>query len=74
MADPLERALREIGEARRAADDVEPPEPDAAFRATVDERLSHLETQVGELQRRINGLLFVLVGAVATNLIVGLMR
>lgn len=67
---PLERAVRDIGEARRSSHKA-PPLSEAAFRALIDERLSHLEVQVSELQRRINGLLFVLVGAVATNLIVG---
>ncbi len=70
MTDPLERAVAELGSARRSQN-PRLSAPDAAYRASVDERLSHLETQMGELQRRINGLLFVLVGAVAANLIVG---
>lgn len=69
MAEKLERTLRDLGAARRAAG--RPPHHDEAFRARVEERLDHLERQLNELQRRINGLLFVLLGAVATNLVVG---
>jgi hypothetical protein len=41
----------------------------AAFRASVEFRLSNLEKDVGELKGRINGLIFVVVGAVITQLI-----
>lgn len=71
MADDLERAFRDLGAARRAERPAPPAPGDEAFRATVEERLGHLESQLGDVQRRINGLLFVLLGAVATNLIVG---
>jgi hypothetical protein len=46
---------------------------DASFRAAVDLRLQNLERQLDELKGRINGLLFLLAGAVATNVILRLL-
>ena len=39
----------------------------AAFRARVEERLNNLEAQLTELKGRINGLLFLIAGTVATQ-------
>jgi hypothetical protein len=36
----------------------------AAFRAGVEQRLQHLEAQVGEVKTRLNGLLFFIVTTV----------
>ena len=36
----------------------------AAFRARVEERLRNLESELGELKTRINGLLFFIAGTV----------
>ena len=44
----------------------------SSFRATVDLRLSNLERQLDELRTRINGLLFLLAGAVATQIVLRL--
>ena len=58
-----------------------PPAPDvepvgqlspAAFRAVVDERLRNLERQLDEMKGRVNGLIFLLAGAVATQVILKL--
>jgi hypothetical protein len=46
---------------------------DMSFRAAVDLRLQNLERQLDELKGRINGLLFLLAGAVATNVILRLL-
>jgi hypothetical protein len=46
---------------------------DASFRAAVDVRLQNLERQLDELKGRINGLLFLLAGAVATNVVLRLL-
>ena len=73
MARELERAI--------AAFRRPPPAPvpsslpdgdDASFRAAVDVRLQNLERQLDELKSRINGLLFLLAGAVASNVVLRL--
>jgi hypothetical protein len=69
MPDSLERALSRF---RR------PPERNgggpgrasaAAFRAAVELRLASLEREVGELKGRLNGLIFVVLGAVITQVV-----
>ncbi len=40
-----------------------------AFRAVVDERLRSLERQLDEVKGRVNGLIFLLAGTVAAQLI-----
>jgi len=71
MPPDLEDAVRQLGARhRRAAQDPNPvPALDAAFRAAIDERLRALERQVDEIKGRINGLLFLLAGAVATQVV-----
>ncbi len=44
-----------------------------AFRALVAERLRTLERDVAELRGRINGLLFVVAGAVVTQVVLRLL-
>jgi hypothetical protein len=44
----------------------------ASFRATVDLRLGNLERQLDELKGRVNSLLFLLAGAVATQVVLKL--
>jgi hypothetical protein len=73
MAREIERALALLarrGRARRPA--PEQPGERASFRATVDLRLSNLERQLDELKGRVNGLLFLLAGAVATQVVLRL--
>ena len=41
----------------------------AAFRAAVQQRLLNLERDVGELKGRLNGLIFVVIGAVIAQLV-----
>ena len=41
----------------------------AAFRAAVETRLTNLERDIGEIKGRLNGLIFVVVGAVITQLV-----
>ncbi len=43
-----------------------------AFRALVAERLRSLERDVAEVRSRVNGLLFVVAGAVVTQLVLRL--
>jgi hypothetical protein len=72
-ARPLERAI--AGFARRSRtsrpsriDAVEAMTPEA-FRAVVAQRLQALERDVAEVRARINGLLFVVAGAVVAQLL-----
>jgi hypothetical protein len=41
----------------------------AAFRAALEQRMQNLERDIGELKGRLNGLIFVVIGAVITQLI-----
>ena len=41
----------------------------AVLRAAVEQRLSSLERDIGELKSRLNGLIFVVLGAVVTQVI-----
>ena len=74
MTDQLERAVRRF----RKDDKTSPIEPverrisTAAFRASVEERLAGLERDAGELRGRINGLIFVVIGAVVTQVVLKL--
>ena len=45
----------------------------AAFRAAVEERLRSLDDDVHELKGRLNGLIFVVLGAVVTQVILKLL-
>ncbi|OGO50022.1 MAG: hypothetical protein A2148_02925 [Chloroflexi bacterium RBG_16_68_14] len=70
----LERTLARLRRVRRQAE----PEPvgqlsAAAFRAVVDERLRSLERQLDEVKGRVNGLIFLLAGTVAAQLILRLL-
>ena len=73
----LEQRLRELGERMRgvrASYDGEMLEAMTApaFRAVVAQRLRALERDVAEVRTRVNGLLFVVAGAVVTQLVLRL--
>lgn len=40
-----------------------------AFRAAVEVRMQNLERDIGDLKSRLNGLIFVMIGAVITQLL-----
>ena len=42
----------------------------AAFRAAIGERMRNLEREMGDIKNRVNGLIFLAVGAVITQLLV----
>ena len=46
----------------------------AAFRAVVEERLRGLDRQLDEVKARVNGLLFLLAGSVAAQIVLGLAK
>ena len=65
----LERTLKRLRrkhETESARTDWLSPQ---AFRAVVDERLRSLERQLDEVKGRVNGLIFLLAGSVAAQLI-----
>lgn len=67
MTDQLETAIRRFR--KTDADGVSSPVTTVAFRTAVEQRLSGLERDVGELRGRINGLIFVVLGAVVTQIV-----
>jgi hypothetical protein len=77
MTREIEHALEFFARRRRRAQrEARPIAVDGlsplAFRAVVDERLRGLERQLDELKGRVNGLLFLLAGAVATQVVLRL--
>ena len=46
----------------------------AAFRASVEERLRALEREMGEVKGRVNGLMFLIAGTVAAQIILRLIE
>jgi len=79
MASKLERALAQFRRRQRAVQKESPeaiPEAssDDPFRAVVEERLHHLEQQLGELKGRVNGLIFLVAGTALTQVIIKLIQ
>lgn len=69
----LERTLARLRRPPRpAAARLDAGLPEVAFRQVVDERLRYLERQLDEVKTRVNGLLFLLAGTVAAQLILRL--
>jgi IS4 transposase len=75
MASKLERALAQFRRRQRAAEkeDANASSGDP-FRAVVEERLHHLEQQLGELKGRVNGLIFLVAGTALTQVIIKLIQ
>ena len=83
----LDRVLSWVGRQRRAEAEPPPRYPvagrsaensrrnhqDIAFRAVIEERLRNLERQLDEVKGRVNGLIFLLGGAVATQFVLRLL-
>lgn len=70
----LERTLARLRRARPSTD-AEPLARLSAegFRAVVDERLRGLERELQEVKGRVNGLIFLLAGTVAAQLVLRLL-
>jgi hypothetical protein len=47
---------------------------DTGFRAATEERLRGLEREIAEVKARVNGLLFLVAGAVVVQVVLGLSR
>jgi hypothetical protein len=72
MSEQLERAIarfRPNGRASASNGGTAQRISAAAFRAAVEQRLLSLERDIGEMKGRLNGLIFVVVGAVITQLV-----
>ena len=75
MASKLERALAQFRRRQRAAQkEGIKASSDDPFRAVVEERLRHLEQQLDELKGRVNGLIFLVVGTVLTQVIIKIIQ
>jgi hypothetical protein len=70
VTDKLERAIARL----RPANGSGPSRLSAAaFRASVEQRLLSLERDMGEIKGRLNGLIFVVIGAVLTQVVLRVM-
>ena len=67
MVDQLERSLENLTAAGQRAARRGAQQTAAAV---AEERLRSLEAEVGELKGRVNGLIFVMIGAVATQMVI----
>ncbi len=76
----LERALARLRRREPVAGRSRPAQAEApaaglsqaAFRAVVEERLRALDRQLDDVKGRVNGLLFLLAGSVAAQIVLGL--
>ncbi|HEV8574365.1 MAG TPA: hypothetical protein VGR43_06610, partial [Dehalococcoidia bacterium] len=69
MADALERAISRFRRSPATNGTSPGRQSAAAFRASVEFRMANLERDVGDLKGRINGLIFVVLGAVITQVV-----
>lgn len=69
MAETLDRSLENLAAAGRV---VARRRSQQTAAAVSEERVRALESQVTELKGRVNGLVFVLIGAVATQVVIRL--
>jgi hypothetical protein len=71
MSAELEQAIRRFR--RPATDGTDGRVSAAAFRASVQQRLRSVERDISDIKTRVNGLIFVVVGAVITQLVLRVM-
>lgn len=74
MPDTIERAIARFRPRPATTPDEKGRVSAAAFRAMALERLRSVERDVAELKARVNGLIFVVLGAVVTQLILRAMQ
>jgi len=68
----LAEALRRFRRSPEAGGEVRARVSAAEFRAAAEQRLLTLEREVAEVKGRVNGLIFVVVGAVVTQIVLRL--
>lgn len=69
MPEKLDRSLEQLAAAGRAVTRRRTQQMSAAM---AEERVRSLEAEITELKGRVNGLVFVLIGAVATQVVIRL--
>ncbi len=74
MSAAFERALARFRCDRHDVRDVPARISAAEFRAAAEQRLRSLEREVAEVKGRINGLIFVVTGAVLTQVVLKLVQ
>ena len=74
MSTPLDRALARLRRGRHDGSDVPARISAAEFRAATEQRLRSLEREVAEVKGRINGLIFVVAGAVFAQIVLKLVQ
>ncbi len=70
-SEELKEAIRRLRGPRPRGVNLSPTSP---FEALLDQRIKDMERNVSELKGRINGLVFVVVGAIIAQVILGLFR
>jgi uncharacterized protein YceH (UPF0502 family) len=73
-ADELDAALERARGRAAARREAAAAAATATFRATVEARLKALEAELAEVKGRLNGLLFLLAGAVLVQIALRLLR
>ena len=75
-AERLHRTLRRLRKSSDPLGASMPGEidlgPGSTFEALLDQRMSSLEAAVGELKERVNGLIFLVVGAALVQVVLRL--
>jgi hypothetical protein len=75
MSRSLEQAIARFGRREQRGEPATTgPLPAAAFRAAIEQRMRNLEREFGDVKARLNGLIFVVIGAVITQLILKAMQ
>ena len=73
MTDALERAIARFRRSPETNGTKPGRSSAAAFRAAVEVRLANLERELGDVKGRVNGLIFVVLGAVIAQLLLRLL-
>ena len=70
-SDELKNAIRKLRKSSSPTVDLSPV---STFDALLEQRIGHLERNVDELKTRVNGLVFLVAGAVIVQIVLGLFR
>ena len=70
-SDELENAIRKL---RKPSSPTLDRSPASTFDALLEQRIGHLERNVDELKTRVNGLVFLVAGAVIVQIVLGFFR
>ncbi len=74
MSTSLERVLARFRRQPNVGDTTSARISAGAFRAAVEERLRNLEREMTDLKGRLNGLIFLVAGAVVVDVVIKLAR